>query len=92
LPRTSCFSSLEAVSGFFEPGSLGYSVTRRGGRLDGIALRTAGRGVEPLEVTDVASSYFSDPGRFPPGSVDFDCALAMRNLAHEWHSADDLYV
>jgi hypothetical protein len=79
-------------SGFFEPGSLGYSVTRQGGRLDGIELRTAGWAVEPLEVADVASSYFSDRSRFPSGSVEFDCALAMRNLAHEWHSADDLYV
>jgi hypothetical protein len=92
LPRTSCFRNLEAASRFFEPGSLGYSVTRQGGRLDGIELRTAGWRVEPLEVADVASSYFSDPGRFPPGSIEFDCALAMRNLAHEWHSADDLYV
>jgi hypothetical protein len=92
LPRTSCFPSLEAASAFFEPGSLGYSVTRQGGRLDGIELRTAGWRVEPLEVADVASSYFSDRSRFPSGSVEFDCALAMRNLAHEWHSADDLYV
>lgn len=92
LPRTSCFRSLEAASRFFEPGSLGYSVTRQGGRLDGIELRTAGWRVEPLEVADVASSYFSDRSRFPSGSVEFDCALAMRNLAHEWHSADDLYV
>ena len=92
LPRTSCFRSLEAASRFFEPGSLGYSVTRQRGRLDGIELRTAGWRVEPLEVEDVASSYFSDRSRFPSGSVEFDCALAMRNLAHEWHSADDLYV
>ena len=30
--------------------------------------------------------------RFPTGSVEFDCALVMRNLGHEWHSAEDLYV
>ncbi len=39
-----------------------------------------------------SSSYFADRERFPPGSVEFDCGLAMRNLEHEWHSADDLFV
>ncbi len=48
--------------------------------------------MEALDVEAVESSYFSDTSRFPPGSVDFDCALAMRNIAHEWHSAEDLYV
>jgi hypothetical protein len=89
IPRTSCFSSLEVASRFFEPGSLGYSVTRRPGRLDGIELRTEGWAVEALDVDEVSSSYFFDRTRFPDGSVEFDCALAMRNLAHEWHSAED---
>jgi hypothetical protein len=62
------------------------------GRLDGIELRTHGWSVEPLQVEEVHSSYFSDEARFPKESVVFDCALVMRNLGHEWHSADDLYV
>jgi len=37
-------------------------------------------------------SYFSDETRSPNGSVEFDCALVMRNLGHVWHSAEDLYV
>ena len=28
---------------------------------------------------------------FPAGSVRFDCALIMRNVAHEWHAAEDLH-
>jgi hypothetical protein len=48
--------------------------------------------VEPLQVEEVHSSYFSDEARFPKGSVVFDCALVMRNLGHEWHSAEDLYI
>jgi len=92
LPGSSCFSSLAEASGFFEPGSLGYSVTSEAGRLDGIELRTHGWRVEPLQVEEVHSSYFSDQPRFPKGSVEFDCALVMRNVAHEWHSAEDLYV
>ncbi len=92
LPRSSCFSSLFEASAFFEPGSVGYSVTSDAGRLDGIELRTHGWSVEPLQVEEVQSSYFSDEVRFPKGSVVFDCALVMRNLGHEWHSAEDLYV
>lgn len=92
LPSSSCFSSLAEASGFFEPGSLGYSVTREAGRLDGIELRTHGWRVEPLQVDEVYSSYFSDEARFPRGSVEFDCALVMRNIGHEWHGAEDLYV
>jgi hypothetical protein len=48
--------------------------------------------VEPLEVESAFSSYFSDPSKFPPGSISFDCALLMRNIEHEWHDAPDLYV
>jgi hypothetical protein len=92
LPSSSCFSSLADASAFFEPGSVGYSVTRDTGRLDGLELRTHGWSIEPLQVDDVYSSYFADDTRFPKGSVEFDCALVMRNLAHEWRSAQDLYV
>src|SRR5262249_48978686 len=60
IPAASGFSGLEAASKFFEPGSLGYSVTRQPGRLDGIELRTEGWAVEALDVDDVYSSYFSD--------------------------------
>jgi hypothetical protein len=92
LPSSSCFSSLAEASAFFEHGSVGYSVTRDAGRLDGLELRTQDWSVEPLQVEEAYSSYFSDEARFPKGSVNFDCALVMRNLGHEWHSTEDLYV
>lgn len=92
LPPSSGFASLAEASAFFEPGSLGYSVTAEAGRLDGIALRTRGWHVEPLEVEDVYSSWFADRTRLPEGSAVFDCALLMRNVEHEWQGADDLYV
>ena len=28
--------------------------------------------------------------RFPPGAVAFDCALLMREIAHEWHAREEL--
>jgi hypothetical protein len=92
LPATSVFPSLADSSAFFEKGSLGYSVTRERERLDGLELRTAQWRVEPLEISNIYSSYFADKARFPDGSIEFDHALIMRNVAHEWHTADDLYV
>jgi hypothetical protein len=48
--------------------------------------------VEPLEVEEVYSSYFSDAEKFPAGSIWFDCALLMRDIEHEWRSAPALDV
>jgi hypothetical protein len=90
LPATSCFGSLTEASAFFEGGSLGYSVTRDPGRLDGLHLRTKDWRVRALAVTKVRSSYFEDRRVFPRGAVEFDHALVMRDLPHEWHAAEDL--
>ena len=92
LPRSSVFSSLPEASSFFERGSIGYSVTKDPGRLDGLKLQTSQWRVEPLDVSDIYSSYFSNETKFPRGTVEFDHALIMRNVEHEWHSADDLYI
>ena len=92
LPSTSIFSSLAEASSFFESGSLGYSVTNDPDRLDGLKLQTRQWRVEPLEISSVYSSYFCDEARFPNGTIEFDHALIMRNVQHEWHSADDLYL
>src|SRR5262245_409874 len=49
LPGASCFHSLSEASRFFESGSLGYSATSDGHRLDGIILQTHDWKVQPLE-------------------------------------------
>lgn len=92
LPQSSIFSSLDEASSFFEAGSLGYSVTADSNRLDGLTLKTKDWRIEPLHVSDVLSSYFANETMFPQGSVEFDNALIMRNIAHEWHTSSDLYV
>jgi len=92
LPSTSRFSSMEDASRFFELGSLGYSATRRGDRLDGIHLDTNGWRVEPLAVEHVHSSFFADRSLFPEGSVEFDCALLMRDIEHSWRSAPAVHL
>jgi hypothetical protein len=85
LPPASVFGSLGEASDFFARGSLGYSVTARPGRFDGLELRTFNWQVRPLAVDQVESSFFEDRALFPAGSVAFDCALLMRGVEHEWH-------
>jgi hypothetical protein len=87
LPATSLFPSVQAVSDFFENGSLGYSDSRRAGRYDGLELRVDNWSVAPLAVDRVSSSFFDDTSRFPPGTVEFDNALIMRDIDHTWHSS-----
>ena len=92
LPATSCFGSAPEASAFFEGGCLGYSVTRNPARLDGLLLRTHEWRVQAFDVSGVQSSWFEDRARFPAGSVQFDHALLMRDIAHEWHKAEDFRI
>jgi Uncharacterized conserved protein (COG2071) len=85
LPPTSVFRSIKEASEFFERGSLGYSVTGEPGQFDGLELHSFDWQMQPLAVVKVESSFFQDQKLFPPGSVEFDCALLMRGIEHEWH-------
>jgi hypothetical protein len=87
LPASSCFTSLAESSHFFECGSVGYSVTCDAHRLDGLRLKTLTWQVGALTVEHVESSFFADTNLFPSGSVEFDHALIMRDIPHEWHQA-----
>jgi Uncharacterized conserved protein (COG2071) len=90
LPASSVFHSLEETSAFFQAGSLGYSATPDPSRFQGLELRCFNWRVEPLEVQEVRSSFFEDVSLFPKGSIEFDCALLMRGIEHEWHGKSDL--
>ena len=90
FPKSSRFPDLAAASRFFETGSRGYSDCKRPGSYDGMDLAVHDWAVSALEVSAVFSSYFEDGERFPSGSIEFDHALLMRDLQHEWHSADTL--
>ena len=89
LPKTSIFSSIEEASSFFEAGSLGYSPTQTND-YDGLELRTLNWKVTPLQVTYIYSSFFNDEASFPKDSTEFDCALLMRDIDHEWHAQQPL--
>lgn len=90
LPTSSVFRSLDEASAFFQAGSLGYSATPDPKRFHGLELACKQWQVEPLEVEEVRSSYFEDESLFPKGSIQFDCALLMRNIRHQWHGRADL--
>ena len=91
LSESSCFRTVAEASAFFEAGSLGYSAARDQNRLDGLRLLTVEWRVRALAITNVHSSYFEDLQTFPKGSVEFD-HLVMRNIKHEWQSAQHLYI
>jgi Uncharacterized conserved protein (COG2071) len=90
LPVGSVFDSLQTASDFFQRGSLGYSATKNPDRFDGLELQSYSWQVQPLAVERVESSFFDDRTLFPHGSVEFDCALLMRGIDHEWHGRESL--
>ena len=90
FPQTSVFASLSDASDFFKRGSLGYSVTHINGTYDGLDLRCRDWKMETLCVEKIESSFFDDRSRFPADSIQFDCALLMRKIEHEWHGREEL--
>jgi len=83
-PTDSVFGSLADASAFFQRGSCGWSPDGRGG-CEGMEIHIADWRAEPLFVERVESRLFNDRQLFPPGSVEFDSALLMRGIRHEWH-------
>ena len=85
--ENSIFGTLENASDFFENGDLGYSPNKD--KFDGLRLKAYKWEVQPLEVSNVKSSFFENEEIFPKGSVTFDNALLMTNIEHEWKSEDE---
>jgi hypothetical protein len=81
----SIFEKLETASAFFEAGELGYSPNKT--KFEGLKLKAYKWEVKPLHVSSIISSFFEDESIFPKGSVNFDNALLMTNIEHEWKSA-----
>jgi hypothetical protein len=84
-PAESVFNSLEGASAFFRNGGCGWSPSRNCA-LEGVELQTEKWEMHPLVVEHIESSFFNDRCRFPAGSVEFDSALLMRGIAHEWRA------
>ncbi len=88
-PVSSVFGSLADASTFFQRGSCGWSPDGRGG-CEGLEVHIADWRAEPLFVERVESSFFDDHSRFPAGSIEFDSALLMRGIPHEWRALKPL--
>lgn len=84
---SSIFKTLQNVSDFFEKGSIGYSPNKN--KFDGMRLHAYKWSVKSLDVLNVKSSFFENEQLFPKGSIDFDNALLMINIEHEWHRVKD---
>jgi len=87
---TTSFESFEEVSTFFKKGDCGFSCSLSGEALEGLQLKTLKWEMTPLEVDSQHASFYSDPLRFPTGSLEFDCGLLMRGIEHEWHQLTDI--
>ncbi|WAC67747.1 DUF2071 domain-containing protein [Microbacterium sp. SL75] len=79
------FESLDDASAFFRKDAVGWSPARAG-TLEGLRLDTDAWRVEPLAVTDLASSFFE---ALPAGTAEFDHALLMRDVPTRWSSVSE---
>ncbi|MGC1480376.1 MAG: DUF2071 domain-containing protein [Chthoniobacterales bacterium] len=86
FPRSSAFGSLKESSAFFEAGCVGYSSRPQSCVMDGLRLKVDEWRVSSLQVERIRSAFFDDRVVFPVGSIEFDHALLMRDVPHEWHS------
>jgi len=83
----SIFETLEKVSDFFEKGAVGYSPNNN--KYEGLKLQAYSWQVQPLEVQNLHSSFYENEAFFPKGSVQFDNAVLMTRIEHEWKSLKD---
>lgn len=86
FPASSIFKSLEESSRFFEKGCIGYSSRPDSCVLDGLLLKVPEWRVASLAINKVRSSFFDDRTIFPADQIEFDHALLMRDIEHEWYS------
>jgi uncharacterized protein YqjF (DUF2071 family) len=83
LPASSCFKSLQ--EDFFRRANAGGWLMEDSDSLQGIALEAKEWKVRPFRISRVSNSFFDDLDRFPLGSIEFDHALVMRDIAHAWN-------
>lgn len=86
ISDTSIFPTLAEASNFFEKGSLGYSTSKKDKELDGIVLQIDDWKASAFKIENVESSFYNDKTMFPVNTIEFDHALLMQNISHEWHS------
>jgi uncharacterized protein YqjF (DUF2071 family) len=83
LPASSCFKSVQ--EDFFRSVDAGSSLSEDSQTLEGIALDGKEWKIRPFRISRLSSSFFDDRNHFPSGSIEFDHALVMRDIAHAWN-------
>ena len=78
------FQVFEEACAFFRRGDCGFSCSRNGATLEGIQLHPLKWQMSPLRIEYAAASFYEDAKHFPKGSIEFDCALLMRGIPHQW--------
>ncbi len=84
FPADSMFTSLEDASGWFQCCNYGISPSADGKKFISTELKTRTWSVSPLMVDILESAYFENESLFPTATVQFDNALLMENIEHEW--------
>ena len=84
------FSGLDDAAEFFRRGDCGFSCSLREGKLDGLQLKTLRWEMSALHVNELYSAFFQSGERFPVNAAQFDCALLMRGIPHEWHEVSEV--
>lgn len=85
-PSESVFETLTEASDFFRRGGCGWSPAPDGRGFEGTELEPDRWEMTPLGVRTAESDFFSDPRRFPTGTVELDSAIEMRGIAHTWRN------
>lgn len=86
----SVFDDVDSAAQFFCRAPVGYSVRPDGAAFDGVRLDCDGWNLQPLAVDHIASSFFDEASRFPPGSVAVDSAFLMRDIDTTWSALPPL--
>jgi hypothetical protein len=82
----SMFDSIAHASSCFQSCPVGVSPSTNPQRFKTIQLTTKTWNVKPLQVRSLKSSFFEDKSLFPHGTIEFDNALLMEGIEHEWLS------
>lgn len=82
FPENSVFEDTADASAYHQCGSVGYCPSPDESRLQGVELTTDEWQVQPLAVESVSASFFET--RLPADAVEFDNALLMDGIGHQW--------
>lgn len=80
------FPDMRAISTFFQSASVGWSPSRTTGAPEGIELISERWPMTPARVRHARSNFFGNTEIFPPGSIQLDSAVVMRDLPVSWRA------